>query len=152
MEVSASEKFHTIKNTALPMKNGSFPDLVSGFDNHVRNAGAGHDRWETTDDQTVVLKVIDDKSGNEKKKYEFTQKELRDILQQCRINLWVLKNGLFIFLENSPGVEKKIVRTRVYKIRDIKESAKAFAANRNFIVEDFELDNARTKLGKASSL
>ncbi|MEX0909918.1 MAG: hypothetical protein WDZ75_01355 [Candidatus Paceibacterota bacterium] len=146
VDVSASEKFHTIKNTALPMPNGSFPDLVSGFDNHVRNAGAGHDRWETTDSQTVILKVVDDKSGGEKKRYEFTQKELRDILQQCRINLWVLRNGLFIFLENNPEIDKKIASKRVYKIRDIKEATKAFAVNRSFILSDFNLDNERTRL------
>lgn len=146
VDVSASEKFHTIKNTALPMSNGNFPDLVSGFDNHVRNAGAGHDRWETTDNKTVILKVVDDKSGGEKKRYEFTQRELRDILQNCRINLWVLRNGLYIFLENNPDVEKKLTSKRVYKIRDIKESTKAFAINRSFSVVDFKLDNERTRL------
>lgn len=146
VDVSASEKFHTIKNTALPMPDGKFPDLVSGFDNHVRNAGAGHDRWETTDNETVILKVVDDKTGGEKKRYEFTQREFRNILQKCRINLWVLRNGLFIFLENNPEIESKINSKKVYKIRDIRESTKAFAINRSFSVLDFKLDNERTKL------
>jgi len=146
VEVSASEKFQTIKNTAISLLNGSFPPLVSGFDNHIRNAGAGHDRWETTDSETVILKVVDDRTGKEKKRYEFTQKQLRDILQTCRINLWVLRNGLLIFLENNPDVESKIVSRHVYKIREIKEIAESFALNRSFILKEFELDNDRTLL------
>ena len=67
VEVSAGEKFQTIRNTKIPLSNGNFPDLVSSFDNHIRNAGAGHDRWETTDKKTVILKVVDDKSGKEKR-------------------------------------------------------------------------------------
>lgn len=146
VDVSASEKFQIIKNTKLPLLTGNFPDLVSGFDNQIRNAGAGHDRWETTDSATMVLKVVDDRSGNEKKRYEFSQREFRDILQKCRINLWVLRNGFLIFLENNPEIEKKIVSKRVYKIREIKEAATEFATNRNFEVKEFKLDNDRTKL------
>ena len=146
VNVSASEKFQTIKNTAFSLPNGSFPSLVSGFDNHIRNAGAGHDRWETTDNKTVILQVVDDKSGKEKKRYEFTQKQLRDILQICRVNLWVLRNGLLIFLENTPEVEAKVVSKRVYKIREIKETAESFAANRSFLLKEFNLDNERTVL------
>lgn len=146
VDVSAGEKFQTIKNTFFSLPNGNFSDLVSGFDNHIRNAGAGHDRWETTDNKTVVLKVVDDKSGKERKRYEFTQKQLRDILQVCRVNLWILRNGLLIFLENNPDVEKKIVSSRVYKIREIKEIAESFAANRSFLLKEFKLDNDRTVL------
>lgn len=119
---------------------------MSGFDNHIRNAGAGHDRWETTDNKTVILKVVDDKSGKEKKRYEFTQGQLRDILQTCRVNLWILRNGLLIFLENNPEVEAKIVSKRVYKIREIKEIAESFATNRSFLLKEFNLDNDRTLL------
>ncbi len=146
VDVAAGEKFQTIKNTSFPLPNGNFLDLVSGFDNQVRNAGAGHDRWETTDNSTVILKVVDHKSGDERKRYEFTQRELRDMLQDCRINLWVLRNGFLIFLENNPEVDKKIVTKRIYKIRDIKETTKSFAINRRFEVKDFKLDNGRTKL------
>ena len=146
VDVAASKKFHTIKNTVFSLPAGSFSGLVSGFDNHIRNAGAGHDRWETTDNKTVVLKVVDDKTGSEKKRYEFTQIELRDILQQCRINLWVLRNGFLIFLENNPDVEKKIVSKRVYKIREIKEATESYAANRSFEIEEFNLDSERKKL------
>lgn len=146
VEVSAGEKFQTIRNTKIPLSNGNFPDLVSSFDNHIRNAGAGHDRWETTDKKTVILKVVDDKSGKEKKRYEFTQKELRDILQTCRVNLWVLRNGFLIFLENNPEIENKMVSSRVYKIREIKEAVISFAANRSFEIKDFKLDNERSKL------
>ncbi len=146
VNVSAGEKFQTIKNTSFSLPNGNFPDLVSGFDNHIRNAGAGHDRWETTDNKTVVLKVVDDKSGKEKKRYEFTQRQLRDILQTCRVDLWILRNGLLIFLENNPDVEAKIVSNRVYKIREIKEIAESFATNRSFLLKEFELDNDRTVL------
>lgn len=146
VDVSAGEKFQTIKNTTLSLPNGNFPDLVSGFDNHIRNAGAGHDRWETTNNKTVILKVVDDKSGKEKKRYEFTQRQLRDILQTCRVNLWVLRNGLLIFLENNPDVEAKIISKRVYKIREIKEIAESFAVNRSFLLKEFKLDNERTSL------
>lgn len=146
VDVSAGEKFQTIKNTSFSLSSGNFPDLVSGFDNHIRNAGAGHDRWETTDDKTVILKVVDDKSGKEKKRYEFTQKQLRDILQTCRVNLWVLRNGLLIFLENNSDIEAEIISKRVYKIREIKEIAESFAVNRSFLLKEFKLDNERTSL------
>lgn len=146
VDVSASEKFQIIKNTKLPLPNGNFPDLVSGFDNQIRNAGAGHDRWETTDNATMILKVVDDKSGAEKKRYEFSQKQFRDILQTCRVNLWILRNGFFIFLENNPEIEKKTTSKRTYKIREIKEAAISFAANRSFEIKDFKLDNNKTKL------
>jgi hypothetical protein len=146
VEVSAGEKFQIIKNVAFSLPDGNFPDLVSGFDNHIRNAGAGHDTWETTDNKTVILKVVDDKSGKEKRRYEFTQRQLRDILQECRINLWVLRNGLLIFLENNPGVDAKLISKRVYKIREIKEATEAFATNRSFLLKDFKLDNERTCL------
>lgn len=146
VDVSAGEKFQTIKNTTFSLPNGNFPDLVYGFDNHIRNAGAGHDRWETTDNKTVILKVVDDKSGKEKKRYEFTQKQLRDILKTCRVNLWVLRNGLLIFLENNPDVEAKIISKRIYKIREIKEIAESFAINRSFLIKEFKLDNDRTSL------
>ena len=94
----------------------------------------------------MILKVVDDKSGAEKKRYEFSQKQFRDILQTCRVNLWILRNGLFIFLENNPEIERKIASKRTYKIREIKEAAVSFAANRNFEIKDFKLDNSKTKL------
>jgi len=146
VDVSASEKFQTIKNTAFSLTNGNFPDLVSGFDNHIRNAGAGHDRWETTDNKTVILEVVDDKSGKEKKRYEFTQKQLRDILQECRVNLWILRNGLLIFLENNPEIDAKITNNHIYKIREIKEAVETFATNLNFLLKKFNLNNERMRL------
>lgn len=146
VDVSAGEKFKTIKNTHFSLPNSNFADLISGFNNHIRNAGAGHDRWETTDSKTVILKAVDDKSGKEKLRYEFTQKELSDILKACRINLWILRNGLLIFMENNPHIESKIINKHIYKIREIKERVESFAINRTFLLKEFKLDNERTSL------
>jgi len=145
MKVGASEKFQAIQNIKITLPQGNFQNLIRGFDNQIRNAGEGHDRWEITDKNTLILPIIHPQTGQETKKIELSQKELNGLIKLCRKTIWILKTGWTVFLENS-GFEAKFERRKVYKIKEIEENLRGFAGNRWFEIKHFKLNNERATL------
>ncbi len=146
VNVGAGEKYQAIKNITNSPSQGSFPDLCKGFDNQIRNAGEGHDRWEITDEDTALLSVIDPKTGKNKKIIELSEEELKNYIDECRRTVWILRNGLFVFLQNNPNIENQISQKREFRIREIEDYAKSFADNRWFEIIGFDLNKERSNL------
>lgn len=144
--IGASEKFHAIKDIKIASLGGSPSDLTNGFDNRIRNCGAGHDRWEILDDNSIVLNIINSETGEKKGDIKITKKDLEESIKQCRKTIWILKIGLTVFLINNPEFEKKLKEKKAVKIKAIEEAVKVFARDRSFSVKKFELNQERTKL------
>lgn len=144
--IGASEKFQALKGITVVLPHGTFADLIVGFDNQIRNTGAGHDRWEITDKESLLLPITDSKTGEQTRKIELSQQQLEDYLRQCRKTLWILKTGCLIFLENNPQFEAKLQSQKIYKAREIQAVLEEFAANRLFEITKFNLSEDRTRL------
>lgn len=144
--VGASEKFHALKGIKTVLPQGSMSDLIEGFDNHIRNAGEGHDRWEITDQDKLILPIIDSETGEEKKKIELTADEMDEHLKTCRKTIWILKIGTLIFLENNSAFASKLQRKKFYKVREIQDALEPYAENQLFCITQFELNDERSHL------
>jgi len=148
ISIGASEKFHTLKNIHTSLAQGNPQDLVFGFDNEIRNAGAGHESWEITDKGTALLHVIDPKSGEPKgaKEIELTERQLEDLIKQCRRTMWILRMGLTIFLNNNPDFVAKLKRNKDFKVKEIERCLEEFADNRWFSIKEFIINEGRTEI------
>jgi len=148
ISIGGGEKFHALKNIHTSLSHGNPQDLIFGFDNEIRNAGAGHESWEITDKGTALLHIIDPKSGELKgtKQIELTRKQLEDLIKQCRKTMWILRMGLTLFLNNNPDFVSKLKRSREFKIKEIEGYLEEFADNRWFAVKDFVVNEARTEI------
>lgn len=148
VSIGASEKFHALKNIQTLLLKGNPRDLIIGFDNEIRNAGAGHESWEITDKNTILLKIIDPKTGYPKgsEQIELSKNQLEDLLKQCRKTIWILRMGVSLFLNNNPNFVAKLGRSKNFKIKEIEGHLAQFAANRWFTVKDFIVDDERTKI------
>lgn len=148
VSIGASEKFHALKNIHTPLAQGSPKDLVVGFDNEIRNAGAGHESWEITDKDTVLLYIVDPRSGELKgtKQIELTKKQLDDLIKQCRRSMWILTMGVTFFLNNNPDFVAKLTRDKDFKVREIEGRLENFADSRWFTVKEFTVNEARTEV------
>ncbi len=149
VNVAASEKYQALKDTRVALVRGDIQKFVVGFDNQIRNAGEGHDRWEVTDEDTLILPVVSPETGSEKRRIELTEKELDDLIKQCRKTLWILKMGYTIFLENNKEFEKQLKGKPVIKDREIKEDVITFADNRWFDIENFEIKEDKSQISMA---
>jgi hypothetical protein len=149
VSIGAGEKFQSISNMHTTLPQGNFHDLVNGFDNEIRNAGEGHDSWEVTDKNTILFNVIDPKSGSSKGQKEFSIRQLNELIDICRKTIWILKMGIVIFMENNPEIYKKINRTKLIKISEIKRNVESFAEDRSFSLEEFSIneDRSQAKIG-----
>jgi len=146
VNVAASEKYQALKNTHITLVQGDIQKFIEGFNNQIRNAGEGHDRWEVTDQNTLLLPVVSPETGSEKKRIELTEKELNDLIKQCRKTLWILKMGYMIFLENNKDFEKKLKGKSTVKSREIEESVRNFADNRWFDIKKFEIKEDKSQI------
>lgn len=144
VNVGASEKFQALSDTRVPLPRGDISKLCVGFDNQIRNAGEGHDRWEVTDKDMLVLPIVDPKTGSEKGKVELSENELKGLIKQCRKSLWILKNGYLLFLENNEDLDLKLKDKPILKIREIEALLEQFADNRWFDLKQFEINEERT--------
>lgn len=146
--IGAGAKFHALKNIRTSLTKGSLSDLIIGFDNEIRNAGGGHESWEITDKGTVILYVVDPKSGElkGKKQIEVTEEQLEDLIKQCRKTMWILRMGLTFFLNNNPDFAIKIRRSRDFKIKEIEGYLEEFAENRWFTVKELIVNEGRTEI------
>lgn len=149
VNVGASEKYHALKDTHVSLLKGNIGKLVAGFDNQIRNAGEGHDRWEVTDRDTLILPIVEPDTGAEKNRIELTEKELDDLIKQCRKTIWILKMGYMIFLENNKDFEKKLKNKPAVKLREVEEQVKQFADNRWFDIKKFKVNDNRSQISMA---
>ncbi len=144
--VGASEKFQAIKNIKVSFGGGNPKDLVKGFDNQIRNCGAGHDRWEILDNNNILLNKIKSESGEKKGEIEITKEQLEEYVKLCRKSIWILKTGIIIFSINNPDFGKKLEEKKIKKVSAIEEEAREFAKNRLFRIKEFEINQNRTEL------
>ncbi len=144
--ISAGEKFHKLSNFSTIFTLGNIVDLTEGFDNRIRNAGAGHDSWMVTDDNTVKLTVTDPKTGLKKEELEYTQNEFDALIKKCNRTFWVLRVAVAIYLENNPDVRDRVESQKKHTIYEIAEATTAFAENRLLDTTEFKIDKERNKL------
>lgn len=138
--ISAGEKFNKLSNFITSLPNGNVTDLTKGFDNRIRNAGAGHDSWMVTDEHTVKMTVTDPKSGLKKDELEYTQKEFTEIIKRCNRTFWVLRVGVAVYLENNPDVRERVELQKKHTIFEIADVTTSFAENRLLSTSDFKMD------------
>lgn len=145
VKISASTKYHRLKDIKTILPEGEMKDLVKGFDTELRNAGDGHDSYEITDNNTILMHVLDPRTGKPvgSKKIELSYGELDKMISLCRKSIWVLRNGVTIFLNNNPDFRKKLKSTRLVKISEIKSSVEAFADDRRIHLEKFDVSKDR---------
>jgi hypothetical protein len=146
VKVAASEKYQALKDTQVTLVQGDIQKLIVGFDNQIRNAGEGHDRWEVTDQNVLVLPVVSPETGSERGQIKLTEKELDELIKQCRKTLWILKMGYSIFLENNKAFEKKLKGKSVIRSREIEESVRNFADNRWFDIKKFDIKEDKSQI------
>lgn len=143
--VSAGTKYVTLLSKRNTSPYGDLIKLADGFDNEVRNAGGGHVDWELNDDDSILLRVHDPRSGSLKKTLLFTIKEFEQQVKECRRTLWVLKLGQVVFLNDNPDCRGLITSTRPPKAREIQLAVTEFARNYWFSVESLTLNQTRTE-------
>lgn len=145
VKISASTKYYMLKNIQTILPDGDVKELVKGFDTELRNAGDGHDSYELTDNDTILMHVLNPKTGKPvgSKKIELTYEELDKMISLCRKSIWVLRNGLSIFLNNNPDFRKKLKSNRPIKISEIKASIESFVEDRRMCLEAFHISKDR---------
>ena len=148
VHIGGGEKFQALKKLKVTLPQGDIKTLIAGFDNEIRNAGAGHDRWELTDSKTIVLNVRDPKTGQLKgsERIELTIQDLRELLMQCRRTIWTLKMGVVLFSVNNPAAAGAATRTKAFKNKEIESYVEAYAASRSFKLRKFTCDPEKTKV------
>lgn len=146
VNVGASTKFHTLNAIKVSLPGGDISKLTLGFDNQIRNAGEGHDRWDITDKDTLVLLVVEPTTGEERARLELSEKDLEDLLKQCRKSVWILKMGYMIFLENNKDFEDKLKIKPAIKLRELVEQVELFAENRWFDIKKLEVNEDRMQV------
>lgn len=139
IEIAASTKYQTIKDIKIILPKGDIKNLIEGFDNIIRNAGEGHDRYEISDNNTVILHDINPLTGKSKgRKYmELTLTDLTNLIDTCRKTIWILKNGLILFIINNPNLAKILKYIRPIKFREIEYRIRAFSDMRWLKVNKF---------------
>ena len=145
VKISASTKYYTLKNIQTILLDGDIKELVKGFDTELRNAGDGHDSYELTDNDTILMHVLNPKTGMPvgSKSIELTYGQLDGMISLCRKSIWVLRNGFTIFLNNNPEFRKKLKSTRPLKVSEIRSSLESFARDRRMYLDNFQLSKDR---------
>ncbi len=148
IQIAASDKLHTLKNVQTILAKGDVKELVKGFSNEIRNAGEGHDRYEITDNDTILLHIVDPHTGKSKgsKQIELTYSQLVQKIDECRKRIWILRNGVYLFLNNNPVLGQKIKRTKPLSLREIKSTLESFTDNRWLLLKEFDIDKERKNL------
>ncbi len=146
VRVSGGEKFQMLKNRTVPITYGKLSDLVEGFNNEMRNSGSGHEWYEVEDDGSITLNDVEPKSGKLKGRKHYAYGEIQQQLDLCRKTVWVLKNGLQLFLTNNPGFSSKLQLGKRLRLREVQDSFEDFADTRWLEVEGFSLNKGVLKL------
>ncbi len=146
VEVAGGNKYQTLKDIKLVIPQGDLKDFVDGFDNTIRNAGEGHDRYELTDNETIILHDIDPHTGRNKGKRELTQTDITRLIDKCRKTLWILRNGVMLFMANNPNFSKALSKIRPMKLREIEHRTIAFGETRWLKVKNFKYEKEKNLL------
>lgn len=138
INVGASEKIKALKAISIELPKGNLRSLVEAFDNELRNAGGGHDFYEITDENTLVLKITDPKTGKLKgsKKRELSLGGLEREIEKNRKAVWILRNGFLIFLNNNPDPTLNFEPTDRPKISHVEDKIQS-------ILEDIGLGSMK---------
>lgn len=142
VDLPASKKYYAIRKPTIAIPW----DGTEGIDLKLRNAGEGHDSWDILDSGIIHFRVIDPSTGKEREAFDLTIEQLQEKIQAVRKTNWILKTGLFIFLENNSHLYSKLTRTRPYKNDEIREFAERIASERAFELESFSLSEDRKNL------
>lgn len=145
--IAASVKHHTLSSVNTIIYNLHFPDLVDAFDNDIRNAGEGHDSYDITDKGTILLKLINPRTGKfvKNKFKEITLRELKQAIDNCRKNTLLLVTAVYVFINNNE-IHNKLKRKTPITLREIKQKFVVFADDRWFSLTDFVHDNEHNTL------
>jgi hypothetical protein len=145
-DVGSGEKLKILREIKITLLKGNIRELVVGFSNKIRNAGAGHNRWEITDNDTIILHNIDPYTGKEKDTLELSIKALEDEIKQIERRLWSLEMGVMLFLTNNPAIKQKINIKRELKIKEIETHLEIFIKERQMSLQKFIFDRERKGL------
>ena len=140
VEVGATTKLMTLRDIKIELPKGKIRSLVVGFNNKLRNASSGHNRWEITDKGTALLKIVDPYSGKKKEEIELNLKDLREHIRKIQGKLSILETGVMIFLTNHPSIKSKIKTKATMKIKEIEQHAKEHARNFQLGITKFQFD------------
>lgn len=144
--VPAGTKRYEMKNLKNPTLQGDFRKLSIGFDNKIRNAGKGHNNYEITDNDTLVLLVKHPRSHKIVERIELDEKELKAKVKLMERKLWPLEMGIIIYLVNNPTIKSKIQPKIDYKIKEIERILWEFVKQRQITMKKFNLSKDRNNL------
>lgn len=143
LRVSSGEKYQCLKaRIVYLLQQGKLSDLVNNFSNQLRNAGGGHDSYEFLDDGSVKLHISKPKSGKTKTMI-LTYSEIKEHIDGARKAIWILRNGLFTFLNKNPRALAEVSRKTPLKIREINVQLKSDARDRVFKLNSFDYDRKK---------
>lgn len=145
LHISGGTKFLFLSSDKTQHPNGDLKDLIVGFDNEIRNAGGGHDGYEITDKETVILHVRDPHTGayKGKGKIELSQDELQELIQECRRTIWSLEIGFALFMHDNLEFSRKCILQRTEKLREIKVYMTEYAKTLSLILSELEISEDR---------
>jgi hypothetical protein len=145
--VSSGIKFKTLSERVVDLGHGKLSELVSDLSSDLRNAGGGHDSYEYIDNHKVKLKIFNPHSGKLEKEMTTSFPEIKDKINEARKTIWILRNGLMIYLNKNPNVLQQVARNKPLKLREIKAHLEELAEEKQLELIDFSYD---TKLGVLS--
>ncbi|RLC37560.1 hypothetical protein DRH29_01690 [candidate division Kazan bacterium] len=114
--IGASDKLATIESSKVNVGRNNVAELAIGVNRMIRNAGGGHDRWEVTDEGTVILKDLG------KAPLELTISDLNRHIKDLRKAIWIIEVGVALFLNHNPKIEIKLQRTQLFRIAEVRRS------------------------------
>ncbi len=144
--VPAGTKRYKIKSLKNPTFQGDFRRLSIGFDNKIRNAGKGHNNYEITDSDTLVLLVKHPKTHKVIERIELDERELKAKVKLMERKLWPLEMGIVIYLINNPTIKSKIQPKIDYKIKEIERILWEFVKQRQMTMKKFSFSKDRNHL------
>jgi len=144
--VSSGIKLKTIRERTIDLEKGKLSDLVVNLSSSLRNAGSGHDSYEFLDNNKVKLKVTEPGSGKLKEEVVTSYSGIKKKIDEARKIIWILRNGLMIYLNKNPQILQQIARNKPIKLREIKAQLKSLAEERWLELIDFNYEGSEGKL------
>lgn len=144
--IPAGKKLGVLRERKIPVPVGRINLLAIGFDNKIRNAGAGHNTWEVTDKGTILLHVINPETGKEKNVIELKLEDLKEKVKVMERRCWSMEMGVYLFLANNPDLKSKITLKSNLKKLEMERCLRAFVSERQMELKIFDFDSDRKTL------
>lgn len=145
LRVSAGEKYQCLKARTLYLTKGRLQDLVNVFSNELRNAGGGHDSYEFLDNGDVELHISNPKSGKTRNVVT-SFGDIKEKIDAARKAIWVLKNGLMVFINKNSTVLTDVSRSKPLKLREVQHELKRRSEDSRIDLTDFKYDSKKHEL------